>query len=591
MFMSQFQVKCSCILNILKFVTLPSCTLVFTLRQVMANQLNLANFWGKKRANSSNVWDHFGFRCDATGLILDKTKAVCKYCSAEVKYIGGNTSNLTSHYNTHHMQESKEERSTLQPSIRAALGATRKYARSSSHHIMLQQRVAEYLVADMRPFNTVGSAGFRKLCAALDPKFDLPGKTTFSNTVIPKMYKETKGKVQELIDKCSAIAITADGWTSVATESYITMTGHFLNDDWDLKTVALQTRHCPEHHTAENLKKLFEDAFKEWELTNKTILGVVDNARNITKAWTLLDKQVVNCFSHTMNLAVRKGLAAASMDNTLMKARKLVKHFHHSAVHSLALKNQQEMLNLPRQKLKMDVETRWNSTYDMIESILASKEAVSQVLIGDKTYRSLSLSPDDFTVLEEVKDILQPWKELTDRVGKESDVTISLIAPSLHKLLTKELQAKELDSELGAQIKSAMKTDLSKRYQENEVKLFLNVATLLDPRFKLLPFLSDEEKQSAHTSLEGKATQIEEKRAKSTPIKEEKTTGPPLPIPADFHHQGIMAETAPAAVSKVEPSSPTSAPPNKKQKLIQDNFFDDFFGDLIITKEEESSVN
>ena len=159
----------------------------------MASQLRLANFWGKKRSNSSNVWDHFGFQCNANGMILDKTKVVCRYCSTGVKYIGGSTSNLSRHYNNHHVQGSKVgETAHAQPSIAAAFGVTRKYPRSSTNHIRLERKVAEYLIADMRPFSTVGSKAFRDLCTALDPRFDLSRKTAFSETIIPKMYAEIK---------------------------------------------------------------------------------------------------------------------------------------------------------------------------------------------------------------------------------------------------------------------------------------------------------------------------------------------------------------------------------------------------------------
>ena len=90
----------------------------------IANQLHLATFWGKKRANSSNVWDHFGFKTDSMGVILDKTKAVCRHCFIEVKYRGGSTTNLTSHFNNHHMQKSKDVAKSTQPSIQAAFVST-----------------------------------------------------------------------------------------------------------------------------------------------------------------------------------------------------------------------------------------------------------------------------------------------------------------------------------------------------------------------------------------------------------------------------------------------------------------------------------
>ena len=234
----------------------------------------------KGRANSSNIWDNFGFKCDEKGIVLDKSKAVCRHCYTKVKYTGGSTTNLTSHFSNHHKHEATV---SVQPTIRSAFNVSRKYARTSTHHLMLQQRVAECLIADMRPFNTVESQSFKNLCSALDPKFDLPSKTTFSEVVIPKMYQDTRIKIEKVLNSTSSLAITADGWTSAATENYITMTGHFINEDWKIVNLGLQTRHNPQSHTAENLKTMFKAAFSERKLDNTAISGVIDNARNITK--------------------------------------------------------------------------------------------------------------------------------------------------------------------------------------------------------------------------------------------------------------------------------------------------------------------
>lgn len=49
------------------------------------------------------------------------------------------------------------------------------------------------------------------------------------------------------------VAITTDGWSSRATESYITITSSHIDDNWELKNYVLQTRAMPESHTGMNL--------------------------------------------------------------------------------------------------------------------------------------------------------------------------------------------------------------------------------------------------------------------------------------------------------------------------------------------------
>ena len=141
----------------------------------------------------------------------------------------------------------------------------------------------------------------------------------------------------------------------------------------------------------------------------------------------------------------------------------------------------------------------------MIESVLASKEAISQVLIGDRLYRHLILSAAEITLLEEMKEILRPWKELAITMSSATDVTKSLISPTIHRLLNKELHMNDMDSGMGIQMKSAMKEDLQCRYLSADVKAFLHMASILDQRFKNLGFLSSEEKEVAYANLESRA--------------------------------------------------------------------------------------
>lgn len=37
------------------------------------------------------------------------------------------------------------------------------------------------------------------------------------------------------------IALTTDGWTSLATDAYVTVTAHFINEEWELKDIILKS--------------------------------------------------------------------------------------------------------------------------------------------------------------------------------------------------------------------------------------------------------------------------------------------------------------------------------------------------------------
>ena len=49
------------------------------------------------------------------------------------------------------------------------------------------------------------------------------------------------------------IALTHDGWTSCATESYDTITAHFINKDWELRTAVLHTSKVEGSYTGEHI--------------------------------------------------------------------------------------------------------------------------------------------------------------------------------------------------------------------------------------------------------------------------------------------------------------------------------------------------
>lgn len=158
--------------------------------------------------------------------------------------------------------------------------------------------------------------------------------------------------------KATAVALTTDGWTSRATQSYLTVTAHYITDEWELNSHVLQTSPL-ESHTSEDLAKGMTEAVEVWKLerANVTIPVTTDNARNVVNAVVEaagLGPQI-GCFAHVINLASQKAMAVQQIARLLVKIRKIVTFFHRSKTVAHVLKTKQELLQLPVHKLIQDM--------------------------------------------------------------------------------------------------------------------------------------------------------------------------------------------------------------------------------------------
>ncbi|XP_061162789.1 E3 SUMO-protein ligase ZBED1-like [Saccostrea echinata] len=381
----------------------------------------------------------------------------------------------------------------------------KKYASNTERAKKITDKIARFIVKDLRPFSMVDSPEFRDMIACLDNRYQVPSRKTFSEIVIPKMYSDVKVKVQSSLREAEQVALTTDGWSSRATESYITITSTHIDKDWNICNFVLQTRMMPESHTGENVAEVLRNAVREWNLP--IFYGfppvVSDNAANMMKAGELLGNIHVNCYAHTLNLACQKCLAVKRLENILAKIRKIVAFFHRSNIAAALLKNTAESLSLPQHKLIMDVRTRWNSAYDMISRFLEMQVAIFATLkskeLGKERESELkSFHDDDFSVAEEVIQLLKPFKDITTLLCSEKSPTLSIILPLHNKLLDKLCEQID-DTPTVRSMKNIMFKDLKERYAR--IEHTLRIVSALDPRFKMLPFLSENERSAVFSDI------------------------------------------------------------------------------------------
>lgn len=107
---------------------------------------------------------------------------------------------------------------------------------SKKRQIDITTTKAGMIAYDLHSYSLVSEPSFLNLLKILEPRYNVPSRTTISRSVIPDLYLREKAKVAETIRKDSkeimSMGVTIDCWTSTSNESYISFTLHYLTESF-----------------------------------------------------------------------------------------------------------------------------------------------------------------------------------------------------------------------------------------------------------------------------------------------------------------------------------------------------------------------
>ena len=144
----------------------------------------------------------------------------------------------------------------------------------------INQALAIFVVQAYVPMKIVEHESFRHLMQLLNPQYEVPSRTTV-RARIDQQYNDAKKSLLSSLQGSTSVALTTDSWTSNATEAYLTVTVHYIKDDWSMESRILMIRAMPERHTGENLAIRLKDCVDEFGRKGRVEACVHDNARNI----------------------------------------------------------------------------------------------------------------------------------------------------------------------------------------------------------------------------------------------------------------------------------------------------------------------
>ncbi len=121
---------------------------------------------------------------------------VCKHCATPVTHASGNTFNMLSHLRGHYPSVSTDSTRRRESGGKEQLPnpavLQQSLSEKSDRAEAIMKALGEFIAKDMQPYAMVDDVGLQHLVKVLKLLYNIPSCRRFSNTVIPKLYEETR---------------------------------------------------------------------------------------------------------------------------------------------------------------------------------------------------------------------------------------------------------------------------------------------------------------------------------------------------------------------------------------------------------------
>ncbi|XP_019165697.1 PREDICTED: zinc finger BED domain-containing protein RICESLEEPER 2-like [Ipomoea nil] len=463
----------------------------------------------KEVESRAPCWDHFEKIKDSEGIVIKGKCIYCAkvYCCESKKH---ETSSLRLHVvnclKNPHSKETRQSLLTFQPApssagTQSSEGTEGVLGTWVFDQDLIRRALVEMIILDELPFRIVEGQGFRKFVLVCCPRFKIPSRWTISRDIF-KIFSDERVNLKKFFRTSSQrVSITTDTWTSVQRINYMCITAHFIDSEWKLQKKIISF--VPIYsHKGESIAKALESCLLDWGL--KSVFSVtVDNASSNDTALGFLKKKLgswgctavrckylhMRCIAHILNLVVQDGLKEC--DSSVKKVRDAVRYVRSSPARLQKFKSLADLIGVEaKNSLCLDVPTRWNSTYMMLNTALLFQMVFEAYDDHDSSFKSdLGGSVPDFLDWESIQSlvmILKSFYEMTVRISGSLYVTSNTFFSEISDLSCLLKNMEEATEDSVKLMGKNMRAKFDKYWGEPEKMNFLIFyANILDPRDKI----------------------------------------------------------------------------------------------------------
>ena len=221
----------------------------------------------------------------------DSRLAKCKVCENEVSCRGQSTksfttTNLVYHLKIQHDEEyaqynrlkadSKDKQNESftsegmplrQVSLQETAELRKMWDINDSRVKKIYNKVGIMIAINCQPVSVIDHEGFRSLISTLEPKYQMPSRKYFSETIIPPIGNRIRANIAtQLKEGAEYLSFTTDCWSSdVNSDALLGFTAHWVDGNFQRQSAVLHAQELLERHIGEyiavKITRRMEDHF------------------------------------------------------------------------------------------------------------------------------------------------------------------------------------------------------------------------------------------------------------------------------------------------------------------------------------------
>lgn len=255
------------------------------------------------------------------------------------------SSNLLKHIRRMHSAVLEERSATTAENSIQKMFAAQKPSRS--FQCRLHKWLAKAFFENDWSFQSIENESFRKFISLLSQgKFAMcrrAGLVSYQT----KLYGEVVETLKKSCETISDFSFTTDVATLANKQQYVTVTAHYIDQEWNLKHMVMAVLFASDSQTQVYIRDLLLSVIQQRSLQKKVHYIVSDNGSNFLSAMGLLCatetiEENLRCFCHTLHLAVTRSLKEPKVAAALQCCRAIAELRSRSSMFAQQLLRQQK---------------------------------------------------------------------------------------------------------------------------------------------------------------------------------------------------------------------------------------------------------